>query len=204
MSSSGGSRGRPSKVARLIDRHGLTGLGEELAHLWTTDDEEERLSLRDLAAYFNRQILEQRLDDAGMETLDGEVTNIYRLLTDDDASPADRTRIEGRLEREGVDVDTLRSEFVSYQAIRTYLQEHQDAEYTNESPDRVEAALESIRRLRSRTASVTESKIEQLRAMDDAELGDVHVSVDIRAFCEECDSQYDVDTLFEQRGCDCS
>lgn len=198
------NRGRPSKVSQVIETYELDGIGEELEYLWTTDNEDERLSLRELEAYFNRQVLEQVLTETGIQTLDGEVDNMYRLLTDDDTSGADRRRITGRLERQGVDVDDLKSDFVSYQAIRTYLKEHRDVEYTKDTDAQTDAALESIQRLRSRVATVTESKIEQLASLDDATVGDIHVSVEVRTFCEDCNSQFDINTLFEQKGCNCS
>jgi predicted transcriptional regulator len=196
------NQGRPSKVLRVIEAYELEGIGEELEYLWTTDDD-GRLSLRELEAYFNRHVLEKALAEAGVQIIDSEIKNMYRLLTDDDASSADRRRIMGRLERQEIDVEELQSDFVSYQAIRTYLKEHRGAEYVKDTDTQSEAALESIQRLRSRVASVTESKIEQLASMDDATVGNVHVSVEVRAFCEDCNSQYDIDTLFDQRGCNC-
>ena len=61
------------------------------------------------------------LEDAAVQTFDGEIENMYRLLTDDDVSSAESTRIKRRLERDGVDVETLLSDFVTYEAIGTYL-----------------------------------------------------------------------------------
>jgi hypothetical protein len=57
----------------------------------------------------------------GDTVLEGEVEHTYHLLTDDEVSSGDRRRAERRLERQGIDIDTLRSDFVSYQAIRMYL-----------------------------------------------------------------------------------
>jgi len=75
-------RGRHSKVVQLLAEYNLSGLGVELEQLWTA--ETDRQSLRELAAYSNQQLLQQRLEEAGVQILDGEVENIYRLLTDDD------------------------------------------------------------------------------------------------------------------------
>ena len=41
-----------SKVARLIKKYDLQGLGAELEQLWTAD--EDRKSLRELASYFDQ------------------------------------------------------------------------------------------------------------------------------------------------------
>jgi len=67
---------------QLLAEYNLSGLGVELEQLWTA--ETDRQSLRELAAYSNQQLLQQRLEEAGVQILDGEVENIYRLLTDDD------------------------------------------------------------------------------------------------------------------------
>lgn len=194
-------RGRQSKVARLLSKHELQGLGAELERLWTA--EEDRHSLRDLAAYFNRQLLQQRLSEKNVVVLDGEPANLYRLLTDDGVSSAERTRVRRRLEREGIDVDDLLSDFVSYQAIRTYLTEHRDAEYEPQETDPRERETENIRRMRGRTVSVTEGKLEQLRKHDELTLGEFRTLVDIQVVCEECNAQYGVFELLDRGGCDC-
>jgi len=198
----GGTPGRPSKVARLIEQHGFDEVGAELERRWTADDPDERQSLRELASYFNRRILAAAVADTGVQPLDGEVSNLYRLLTGDDVGVAERTRAERQLERDGVDVDELRADFVSYQAIRTYLTSHRDAEYDRHEGESLERALESIQRLRSRTASVAESRLEQLRESDRLSLGSPRVTVDVRVLCEDCAAQFDVGDL-DGDGCDC-
>ena len=195
--------GRRSKVKRLIEEYELRGLGAELERSWTDDDSENRRSLRELADLFNRRVLERAMADAGLQPLDGEVENVYRLLTDDDVTGADRTRTRRRLEREGIDVDELTDDFVSYQSIRTYLTEHRDASYsgTTESPESVKG---TIQRLRSRTADVSETKLSRLANRGEIAPDDFRVMVDVRAVCERCGAQKDVTALIDDGGCDCS
>lgn len=78
-----------SKVSRLIHRYELSGIGDELEWRWTADAS-DRMSLRELADYFNRMLLEQALQPNAISTIDGEVTNLYRLLTEDDVSSGQR------------------------------------------------------------------------------------------------------------------
>ncbi|WP_101298440.1 rod-determining factor RdfA [Halegenticoccus soli] len=194
-----------SKVGRLIDRYDLDGMGARIERLWTGEGGEER-SLRDLADYFNQQILEAEMDERGMETLDGEVENMYRLLTDDDISGGIRTEAENTLKRNGVDIERLRRNFVSHQAVYTYLTKYRGASKRTDEPDsdaRVEKGRETIRRLRSRLVAVTESTLNQLRKAEDLVLGEFSVFVDIRVLCEDCGSQYSVSELLESGGCDC-
>ncbi len=193
-----------TKVGRLIDEYDLgADYGTELETAWT-DDGDDRKSLRDLAAEFNRRLVATALREAGTATLDGEVDNVFRLLTADDVTAGTRTEVRNRLAREGVDVDQLERDFVTYQAIRSYLRDERGAEYEGTSDeDRLERTERSIERLRYRLHSVVESNLEQLRDTDRITLDefDLFVGVDVR--CERCGSRYAVAELLERGGCDC-
>jgi len=199
--STASSRGRRSKVARLIDEYDLQGLGAELEQLWTA--EEDRKSLRELASYFNQQLLERALKEANVQYLEGEVENTYRLLTDDEVSSAESTRVQRRLERDGIDVDELKSDFVTYQAIRSYLKDHRGAEYTPAETDPLKREATNVQKLRGRMVSVTEGKLEQLRNSDELTLGEFRTLADIRVICEDCNTQFDVLDFLERGGCNC-
>lgn len=198
---SGSGRGRRSKVVRLIEEYDLDSMGDELERLWTA--EEDRQSLRQLATYFNQRLLKCALKQADVRPLDGEVENTYRLLTDD-AENTDRTRIRRRLERDGLDVKALETDFVTYQAIRTYLQKHRGAEYTPDETDPIEREIANVERLRGRVDSVTGGKLEQLRSGGHLDIGPFRTLVDVRVVCEECNTQFDVVDLLERGHCECS
>jgi hypothetical protein len=189
-------------VLRLSEEYDLEGIGAELERHGTAD--EGRRSLRVLAGYFNRHLLEAALDSAGVQHLDGETENTYRLLTDDDVSSADRTRVRRRLERDGVDVDELERDFVTYQAIRTYLKDHRGAEYTPDETDPLEREKANVQQLRGRMAAVTEGKLEQLRDSDRLTLGEFRTLPEIRVVCEDCNTQFGAVELLERGGCNCS
>jgi len=195
-------RGRRSKVARLIDEYDLQGLGAEFEQQWTA--EEDRKSLRELAREFNWRVIEQALQEANIKYLDGEIKNTYRLLTDDEVSSAESTRVKRRLERDGVDVDTLENNFVTYQAIRNYLKDHRGAEYTPNETDPLEREVTNVQKLRGRMATVTEGRLKQLRASDELSLGEFRTLADIRVVCEDCNTQFDVVDLLSQGGCNCT
>ena len=200
--STASSRGRRSKVARLIDEYDLQGLGAELEQQWTAD--EDRKSLRDLARYFNQQLLQRTLEEANVQYLDGEIENTYRLLTDDEVSSAESTRVRRRLERDGIDVDALETDFVTYQAIRSYLKDHRGAEYTPAETDPLEREATNVQKLRGRMATVTGGKLEQLRDSDELTLGEFQTLADIRVICEDCNTQFDVLELLDRGGCNCA
>ena len=194
-------RGRRSKVVRLIEEYEMSEIGDELVELWTAA--EDRRSLRELATYFNRQLLQRALEKADVRPLDGEVENIYRLLTGE-VSGADRTRIRRRLERDGVDVDRLEKDFVTYQAIRTYLKKHRGAEYTPDETDPIEREISNIQQLRGRVDSVTEGKIEQLQSAGNLDIGEFRTLVDVKIVCVDCNTQFDAIELLERGRCNCA
>ncbi|MFC6889333.1 rod-determining factor RdfA [Halorubrum trueperi] len=194
--------GRESKVAQLIRKYELEPLGEELEHLWTR--EADRWSLRALADRFNRELLRTAMREAGMADLDGEAANYYRLLTDDDVTPGDRVEAVRWLERAGVDVERLREEFVSYQAVRTYLKTYRNAEYERSEEDRVGREAESIRRFAARTEAIVQDKITRLHRQGYLEIGSPTVTVQVQVYCSECDSQYSVDRLLDTGQCACT
>ncbi|MFU1783311.1 rod-determining factor RdfA [Haloarcula japonica] len=197
------SRGRSSKVARLIEQYGLQGIGPQLEELWTTDDPDRRRSLRSLAEFFNRQLLKQELEQADMQTLDGEVENTFRLLTDESVSQANQTRVRRQLEREGIDVDQLKDDFVSYQSMRTYLTKYRDATYDNDA-EPVASTKRMVQRLQSRVSNVIETKIAALKKSGAVSLDEFQVIVDVRVICERCGTQKDVISLLDDRKCDCT
>jgi hypothetical protein len=194
--------GRRNKVARLVDEYGLDGLGDELEARWTATGN-EHTSLRDLAAEFNRRLVEVRLDEAGVRLSARELDAVVRSLTGDEVTGADRTQLRRRLEREGVDVDALDGDVVTYQAIRSYLRDHRGAEYERDDGDRAATATRTIERLRGRLVSVAESKLRGLRKNSTLTLGEFRVLVDVSVLCMDCDSRYGVAELLSSGGCDC-
>jgi hypothetical protein len=201
-SSTGGDSGRQPKVARLINTYELGDIGAEMERLWTADSE-NRKSLRELATLFNQRLLKTAMAAEGLETLDGEVENIYRLLSDNEVREADRMRTRRRLEREGLDVDELTSDFVTYQAIRSYLKDTRGAEYTPNDRDPLERESENFQKIRGRTVSITEGKLEQLRRGDHLDLGTFRTFVEISVVCEDCGTRYEVAELLDRRRCEC-
>lgn len=188
------------KVGRLINEHDMTEMGAELESRWTAEND-RRMSLRDLADYFNRELLAAVLADTDAQPFDGEVENTYRVLTDDDVRSASRTRARRQLEREGVDVDELKSSFVTYQAIRSYLKTERGAEYSPTTPS-VADRRRTIQQLQGRLQSVTESKLEGL-ANEEVTLGEFRTLVTVRVVCEDCGARYEVGELLDRGSCDC-
>lgn len=194
-----------TKVRRVIDRYELSGLGDELAARWVGDGY-DRESLRSLADRFNRRVLAAGMEAAGLTPLDGEVDNTYRLLTDDKVSAGMRTQVERRLERDGVDIEELRTDFVSHQAVHTYLTDDREIDPPGDdesAADRLERDRETIQRLQSRLEAVTENTLDRSAATDRLAVGEFSVLVDVQVVCSDCEKTYEIADLFEVGGCDC-
>lgn len=190
------------KIEKVARKYTLESIGDELAERWTR--ETNAASLRELATYFNERVLREAMKEAGMSPLDGEVKNTYRLLSDEDVSSGVRTEARKRLEQSGVDLDQVESDFVTYQAIRSYLQDSRGLSYQPPSDEeRIESVDGTIKQLQNRTVSVTEAKVTQLRETDRVDLGQFRVLLELRVLCEDCGNQYNVDDLLERGGCDC-
>ena len=112
------------------------------------------------------------MNEAGMNPLDGEVENTYRLLADSDVSTGTQTQAQRRLSREGVDVNQLEADFVSRQAVHTYLTKDRGVSYSPNEDDPLEREAENIQRLKHRMTTITGSKIEQLRNSDRLTIGE--------------------------------
>lgn len=200
----GSDEDRPaSKVARLIEEYDLDGLGDELERRWTGDGV-ERASLRDCAALFNKRLLEAALLESGTTALETDVETTYERLTDDDVTTGVRNDTRRRLERNGVDVEQLERDFVTYQAIRSYLTDYRDAEYEGlTDAEKIEKDRRSIQRLLTRTRSVTEDRIETLDATGRIDTGSFEVLLDLQVLCQQCGRQYAIAEFLDRGGCDC-
>ena len=194
-----------SKVGRLIEKYDLEQLDRELIDRWTAH-EDERSSLRELADFFNQRMLASTMKEAGIDAIEGEVENTYRLLTDDDVSVGNRTEVHNRLDRHGIDVDELESEFVSHQAIHTFLTKYRNVDLglqERTSEERLENERVRVTRLQSRTEAVAQDSVNRLKNGDHLRVNDPSVLVDVRVFCESCGIDLRIDELLRRGSCEC-
>ena len=193
--------GRRTKVARVIDERDMTGMGARLEASWTGESG-DRKSLRDLADEFNQAVVESSLRSVGSAPMEFEVSGTYQALSGE--PNADATRARRRLEREGVDVEELTADFVTHQAIHTYLKRDRDAALPEDDRDPRERKVESIEKLQGRLTAVTESALSSLAASGALDSDEYDVLVDVRAVCPDCGAGQPVSELLRQGGCECS
>lgn len=190
-----------SKVGKVIQNYELNGLGQELERRWTTTGDEQ-MSLRSLADLLNKRVLRAALVAEGVTSSDREVAHLYETLHGD-VSAGDRIQKERELEREGIDVEQLKRDFVSHQAVHTYLKDFRGAEYDRGDAEPKEKKSAMLRRLRSRATTVTEQAVNQLSDKDEISVGETDAFTEIRVRCTDCEAEYEAVDLIQRGGCDC-
>lgn len=192
------------KVGNIVSKYGLTSFHEELPDRWLGNRCEAQ-SLRKLADDLNIAVLRETMRSADLQPLDGEVENTYRLLTGEEVSSGMRTAKRNELEREGIDIDSVEDDFVTHQAIYSYLTEVLDVSKQDcDDLDPIEKHSERINRLRSRTEAVVINSINSLVNNNTLNVRDPEVSVTIQVYCNLCQRQYPISTLLTQGGCNCA
>lgn len=193
-----------NKVARLLEKYSLGAqLGEKLENEWT-GQAGERKSLRDLATMFNERLLEAAMIQAGESPLEGEVRNLYKLLTEDDVTSGSRTEARQRLEHQGIDIEQLQRDFVTYQAIRSYLKNVRNTEYNADTDGNTsQRSLDSVRKLQSKLETVANSNLNQLDKRGEIHVGEYLLSSELTVFCQDCGRQFTYDEIVKDGGCEC-
>lgn len=187
------------KVGTLIQTFGFEDLDETLERSWR----DEGVSVRRLARDVNERVLERTLEDAGVEFLGAELGTTYDLIEGDEVSDADRIEKRRQLSRRGVDVDALADRFVSHQTIYRHLTDCLDLEYEQPSVD-AESALDRIRAVQHRTATVAGDRVERLAANGSLDHDEYQIIVDVTATCGHCGNYYELGELFSKGGCGCT
>ena len=197
---SGPKRSR-TKIDRVAEQYGLRGIPEQMRDLWLGTGDEQR-STRELAGWFNRQVLSAAIADLTAVTISGDVDQIYSQLQGDDTT--DRRLIRDRLIQRGVDIDEVEGDFISHQTVYRYLTEELEVEQPTPSPEeQAQRAVETVGRLRGRTSAVARQSVETLISTDQVQLGPFSVITDVQVICEQCGQTFDLPTLTETGGCGC-
>lgn len=192
------------KVGRVMSEYDLADLHERLPDLWLGKSGEE-VSLRDLAERINVAIIRQALDRAGEDPLEGEAENVYRLLHDDDVSSGVRIQQRNRLERAGIDVEKLEDDFVTHQAVHTYLTDGLDISKSSvDDTDLIEKHETRVQRLRNRLNAVMEQSLADLQNTGELSFGQIDTTVNLQVYCQDCETQYEFSELLQEGGCACT
>jgi len=194
------------KVGRTSGAYQLEGIDEFLREGWLGRDGPE-WSLRELADEFNKRVLSSAIAEVGETPLDSQLASYYRALTDEDASAGERTEVTRELQRAGVDVEQVESDFVSHQTIHTHLTDCLEVEKTDvpaEPPVHRGEQREKIQALLNRCVAVTEDSIGRLVTHEDLTVGEFEVFAELTVLCTDCGRRQSVTELLRTGHCDCA
>jgi hypothetical protein len=188
------------KVERVAHKYGLSRLDERVLRR----REQEGASLRKLEAYINQRILRAAMEGAGMRVLEGDAENYHRILTEDDASRTAEQQVRRELEQEGVPVEEVLSDMVSYQTVRAHLNDCLDTDTSkDDAPPDPEQAESTFRGLQTRAENVVEKALNRFRKHDVIDIGSPHVNVIINVTCGDCGRTYGAYELLNRKQCEC-
>lgn len=188
------------KVCRVLAERDMGRLDDDLVARWQ-GDAGERMGYRRLADWLNATLLRREMARVGLPTGGGEARSRYERLTGDDEETAEAVR--DLLHREGVAVEDLRDDFVSYSVVRTHLRDCLGAERDPEPP-----ADWEVDRLEQLEAYATEEAADAVRSLVNKGTlsagGDVTPEVTIRVTCSACGAAVPVEeALAAGAFCDC-
>lgn len=187
-----------TKICSIINKYALEELNQQLCDRHASGD-----SLRGLADFVNKRILKAAIDQADAYLV-AETDSIYKIFTDDDISSGRRTEMESKLENEGVDVETVRDDFVSHQTVKKHLNQELNVDTSRKTDFDQTDARSRIEWSKSRHEAVIENTLSQLQAVDEIPDTDFMVFSSVHVTCEECDDTFTVHGFIENGGCDCS
>lgn len=191
------------KVGTVADSWGFREIHDRLATQWAEGDR----SVRGLTEQFNRRLLRAGFEQSDRIPIDGEIENLYRVLTADDIDAGTRTQARERLRQDGVPIEEIESQFVSHQTVYRHLRNCLDVSQDSEADtatDRIDSWRDRIDALRARTAAVTDRGVSQLASQDAIDGEEFDVLVEITVICRDCGQFYELGELLDDGGCECA
>lgn len=187
------------KVCRVLDEYDLERYEDQLVDQWT-DNGGNRKGYRALAEDLNVTLLRNEMDRAGLETLGDEARSKYERLQDDGVTA---TEVRDILHEEGVPIEQLMDDFVSYGVVRTHLVDCLDLEPQRQSGDWERDAIAiASDRAEEKAAEAVHSLVNKDAL---AVGGDMTVHATIEIECRECHTRVPIErALRRDYVCQCS
>lgn len=184
------------KVDRIQTDYDLTNLDERILRR----RQNENASLRDLEDYVNLRVLRAAMEDAGVQTRGRKDEHYHdRLHTGGIAS--DEARRE--LEENGVDVESVMTDFVSYQTVRKHLNECLNVPTSEDYEPDIHEELQRVGRLETRVENVVSKTIDKLQKYDELDIREPQITVSIKVRCRQCNSTQTIRQLLRKGRCQC-
>lgn len=185
------------KITRVAQAYHIRDVDTKLLQ-----QREQGASLRELAIFFNKQILSKALGRATQEVI-GDAETIYQVLIDDDTDRAREAELRSKLTRYNVDIDDVQGDFISHQTVRNHLNGCREIDTGRESTFTLQEGQKTIEWAQARSEGVIEQTIERLRNAGEVTDTQAEVTQSVRVACSACGQSYRIEAFLEQGGCSC-
>lgn len=191
------------KVDTLVERYGLTvpdsdyeSVDEYLVTRWTGDDGRSADGYKSLTAWFNKRLLRRLYERHGRDTVSIHLEREYETITGE--ADIERDELAADLATDGLDVEEIDDELISWSTMRHHLKGCLNAE---KAPDTAETdwQLNTVEMARERTAEKARSVLSSLDStgrLPDAERADVEVQVKLS--CPDCSVRVPFENALER------
>lgn len=186
------------KLGRVASKYELSGIHAEIKERRI----QEGMSLRELARFFNRRVLDATVGETGADVI-GDPESIYRVLTDEDVPRERRAAVRDQLEFNGVDLDELEKDFVSHELVRQHLRDCLGVKTDRTGVESITEASDLIDAIQEREHTILERTLERLQRKNVLSLGEFDMTYTTRITCTECGQSYTIDALLDNEGCEC-
>lgn len=195
------------KIGRNIDSYELKRLDDEIIQL-----RKEGASLRELADFVNRRILEVAIESSGVDVSDplfgafddeDGIARLYDVISGDDTPAEQQARVRTHLSQVDIDIDSIEANWVSHPTVRSHLNDCLGIETSRNSVITLEDAANTLEWARTRCMRIVEQTFDRLRSADLIDTGPMDAAVTIQVTCKDCRNTYRAHDILEQRSCDC-
>lgn len=185
------------KLGRNAREYALDTLDTDL--LTRREDGE---SLRSLARYINVRLLNAKLLSADVDVA-GDSESVYEVLEGKDIAPERRADVRDRLIYAGIDIDSLRKDFVSHQTVRAHLNDCLDVDTSRQGISSEAEARQLVEWARDKEERTITQTLVQLVQNGTLAIGDLDVTVSVTIRCAECGDSFRLPEVFEKQECSC-
>lgn len=179
------------KVDSLIERHALTipdpdyeSVDEYLVARWTGADGRSADGYKALTEWFNKRLLKRMYEEHGRDTVSVHLDREYEVITGDKDIQWDELAAD--LAVDGLDIDEIRTEIVSWSTMRHHLKGCLEAEKNTTSAE-TDWEANTVQMARERAAEKARSVLTSLTSKGRLRDADrAQVDVQVKLSCPDC------------------
>lgn len=179
------------KVDSLIERHDLTvpdadydSLDAYLVARWTGADGRSALGYKALTTWFNKRVLKRLYEEHDRETTSIQLDGEYDVITGE--ATIQREELAADLATDGLDIERVETELVSWSTMRHHLKDCLDAEKEPQSAS-TDWEANTVQMAKEKTAEKAQSVLSSLTSKGQLPNADQsEVDVQVKLSCPDC------------------